>query len=266
MITLVSLTEAGARLAQRLQTQMPDAEWLHQPKPFAATVQGRFQAGHRLLMICATGIAVRTLAPVLQDKFQDPAVLVLDETGQFVIPLLSGHEGGANDWGREIAELIGSQLVITTANPYLAPVYTVGMGCERHCPESVLRELVETCLAERQLQPNQIKALASIDLKADEVGLIQLAQTLDWPFRTWPAQELRSVEHLLTQRSEIVFKEVGVYGVAEAAALVAAQTITGQPAELILPKHKNTRATCAIARSYIARNAQSPDVGNPNHG
>lgn len=55
------------------------------------------------------------IAPLVQDKFYDPAVLVMDELGQFCIPLLSGHVGGANELAETISQLTGSQAVITTA-------------------------------------------------------------------------------------------------------------------------------------------------------
>ncbi len=68
-----------------------------------------------LLFICATGICVRMVAPVLSDKLTDPAVLVMDEGGQYVISLLSGHVGGGNELTAKIASLIGAIPVITTA-------------------------------------------------------------------------------------------------------------------------------------------------------
>ncbi|WP_027858424.1 cobalamin biosynthesis protein [Marinobacterium jannaschii] len=253
-VTIISLTEAGALLGRRLQQLLAEdggqPELLCNPKPFAATVQQRFQAGHRLLLVCASGIAMRTLAPVLQDKYNDPAVLLLDEQGRFVVPLLSGHEGGANHWGSEVAAKLGAELVITTARPYLNPHYVAGMGCERHCPETVLRGLLEQCLTQAGLELNQLSAISSIDIKADEVGLITLAQSLGLPYLTWRADQLHPVEDQLSTKSDYVFKTVGVYGVAESAALVSAGHITGSPAELMLPKQKNKQATCAIARSY----------------
>lgn len=256
MIRIVALTAAGQALAQRLQRLLPAASVWFKPQPFAAQVQGAFSAGEHLILICATGIAVRTLAPVLVSKHDDPPVLVLDEQGQFVIPLLSGHEGGANEWGRQVARLLGAQLVLTTAQSYLQPVYTVGMGCERHCPQRELADLLSRCLARAGLHIQQIHSINSIALKADEGGLIELGQHLGKPFQTFSVSALATVETLLHSRSEYVFKTVGVYGVAESAALFAArQAAAGAVPELILIKHKTARATCAIARAYLLRGA-----------
>lgn len=250
MTRIIALTEAGRILAERLQAALPGCEVWYKPKPFAERVQHAFAQGDRLLMICATGIVVRSLAPVIANKHQDPAVLVLDEQGQFVIPLLSGHEGGANEWGREVADILGAQLVQTTANPYLKPVYTVGMGCERGCPRGYLSELLDSCLEQAGLEKDNIHSINSIDIKADEDGLISLAMKLDKRFETWTSTQLNEVEPLLNSRSDYVYSVTNVYSVAESAALYAAQIQTDATPELVLTKQKNTKATCAIARSY----------------
>lgn len=252
MIRIVALTDSGHQLANRLAQMIPGSAVWFKPQPFAEQIQQAFQAGDRLLLICATGIVVRTLAPVISDKYSDPAVLVLDEAGQFVIPLLSGHEGGANDWGAEVAQKIGAQLVLTTANSYLRPVYTVGMGCERNCSLEDLNDLLQDCLRQTELLPTAVRSLNSIDIKHDEIGLQTLARQLQWPYQTWAVADLSQVQDKLQTPSDYVFETVGVYGVAESAALFAAQKVTGNPAELVLPKQKNAKATCAIARSYPA--------------
>jgi precorrin-2/cobalt-factor-2 C20-methyltransferase len=73
-------------------------------------------APQRLVFIGAAGIIVRLIAPHLSDKHHDPAVLVVDEGGRFVIPLLSGHIGGANAFGATVARLLQAQLALTTAS------------------------------------------------------------------------------------------------------------------------------------------------------
>jgi len=192
---------------------------------------------------------MRALAPVMKNKYSDPAVIVMDEQGKFVIPLLSGHEGGAGAFAHDIAKAISAQCVVTSATDYGRPVYTLGMGCDRGCPLSMLLQLVDQVQAELDESVN-ISALASIDLKADESALLELSSQLQLPLQTFSASQLREEEHALSEKSEIVFREVGCYGVAEAAALKAASAITGRPAELVVLKKKNARATISVARSY----------------
>jgi cobalt-precorrin 5A hydrolase len=249
-IKIVALTAAGLLLAKKLTAQLEGSDLWFKPKPFAEKIQHAFSAGDGLILICATGIAVRTLAPVIANKHEDPPVLILDEQGQFVIPLLSGHEGGANDWAALVAKIIGAQLVMTTANSYLKPTYSVGMGCERNCSQQDLAQLLDACLAQAGIGIEQIVNINSIDIKADEIGLLELAKNLNKPFQTFSADALSVVENLLSTKSEYVFNTVGVYGVAESAALVAAMNVTHNSAELALVKQKTATATCAIARSY----------------
>lgn len=266
MIRIISLTEAGECLAKRIKeieskhADLSISLW-HKPQPFAEKVQQAFQQGDHLLFICATGIVVRALAPVIASKHSDPPVIVMDESGEFVIPLLSGHEGGANQWASQLVNALNhypapviSQLVQTTAKPYLNPVYTVGMGCERHCPTEELHALLQQSLHVAGLTLSDIHSINSIDIKADEQGLMNCAKQCDTPYQTFSVPQLSTVEHLLSVKSDYVFQTVGVYGVAESAALFAAQDIAGDRAELVLAKIKTKKATCAIARSY----AQEP--------
>ena len=273
---IISLTDAGSTLAKQLmclqpavhQQQLGKFEHWHKPTPFGEKIQAAFKRGQPLIFITATGIAVRTLAPVLQSKLCDPPVIVLDELGQFVIPLLSGHQGGANELAAQLCDWLcasqfnsqhnsqhtdsqaNSQLVITTANAYLNPSYHAGMGCERHCPESELRALLQQSCEAYGIAIEQIASINSIDIKADERGLIALAHSLKVPFQCYSASTLRRVETQLTMKSDYVFNTVGVYGVAESAALIAAQQLNAHCYELVYPKHKTAKATVALSRVY----------------
>jgi len=85
------------------------------PSDLKAIVREVFASCSLLVFIGACGIAVRAIAPFVQDKQMDPAVICMDEVGAHVIPILSGHIGGANHWTHKIADAIGAQAVITTA-------------------------------------------------------------------------------------------------------------------------------------------------------
>ena len=74
-----------------------------------------FEEADALVFCCAAGIAVRGIAPWVRSKTTDPAVVLVDETGRFSIPLLSGHIGGANELALRIARAIGALPVVTTA-------------------------------------------------------------------------------------------------------------------------------------------------------
>ncbi|MGH8354014.1 MAG: cobalamin biosynthesis protein [Pseudomonas sp.] len=139
---------------------------------------------------------------------------------------------------------------MTSARSYAQPIYAAGLGCERGCPAEVLRELMEQTLAAQGLDLGCLSALASIGLKSDEAGMLELAKQLALPVHFFSAEQLARYEDRLTQRSAIVLRETGCYGVAEAAALALAEALSGGPAELIIAKHKNARATFALARGY----------------
>lgn len=124
-IALFCLTPGGVALAKRLSAMLPltcfTSEKLREEGfipfdgGFANTARQAFTTYTALIFIGATGIAVRVLAPLVNDKFSDPAVVVIDERGQHVISLLSGHAGGANALTRYLAGMLGADPVITTA-------------------------------------------------------------------------------------------------------------------------------------------------------
>ncbi|AEV95620.1 cobalt-precorrin 5A hydrolase [Pediococcus claussenii] len=130
-IAVFAITGNGLKQAERIQKVLVDdynvqlfiparlqtdilANWI-QKGDFKATLQTQFKAVSCLILIMASGIAVRSIAPVLEDKTKDPAVLVVDEEANHVISLLSGHVGGANRWAKLLAEQLESDPVITTA-------------------------------------------------------------------------------------------------------------------------------------------------------
>ena len=107
------ITNNGLNLAQRLKEFFPDSEMV---RFNTAVFADKWTTSKNIICIMATGIAVRAVAPLLKDKRTDPAVVVLDEKGSFVISLLSGHIGGANMLAQKISGFLGAQAIITTAS------------------------------------------------------------------------------------------------------------------------------------------------------
>lgn len=99
--------------AYKEDTRSPEVSYIEMPVGEWAGIQ--MKERNALLFIGACGIAVRAVAPFLTDKLQDVPVLVMDETGKYVIPLLSGHMGGANELAQILAAKTGAKPVITTA-------------------------------------------------------------------------------------------------------------------------------------------------------
>ncbi|MGH8419543.1 MAG: cobalamin biosynthesis protein [Pseudomonas sp.] len=127
------------------------------------------------------------------------------------------------------------------------PTLVIGLGCQRGCPASVLQGLIEVNLLEHRLRLADITALASIDIKSSEAGLLELAEQLGLPLGFFSADELSAFETQLSHRSEIAFDSTGCHGVAESAALAMASRLSGSPARLVIERRNSSRATFALA-------------------
>ncbi|VVM56912.1 Cobalt-precorrin-5A hydrolase [Pseudomonas fluorescens] len=128
-----------------------------------------------------------------------------------------------------------------------SPTLVVGLGCQRGCPVSTLRALLDQALQAHQIQLHQIKALASIDLKREEAGLIELAKQLALPLLYFSSEQLAGYQPQLSHRSDIAFERTGCYGVAESAALALAEHLAQAPAKLLIARQKYAQATLALA-------------------
>ncbi len=265
----------------------------------------------------AVGATTRIIAPLLTSKKTDPGVVVVDDAGRFVIPLVGGHGGGANDLARALADGLGATAVLTTATDALGlpaldtlgwhwsgdvagvtraiidarpvsivrsqpwplpplpatvtvadevspdavarvvvtdtapapsdlptvvlnpPSLVVGMGCNRGTSLASLRQLLDQTLADVGLAPESVAALVSVDAKADETGLVELAADLGVQFVTHPAETLAKQD--VPNPSAAPQAAVGTPSVAEASVLAYG-------ADLIVEKQRTPEATIAIGR------------------
>ena len=128
---IYSFSLRGAELAKRIEAVLSDLDYSVSNKTVAkyaeqaalapmlpdhnAVCGEDFDRCQLLVFVGAVGIAVRTIAPYIKSKLTDPAVLSIDERGNFVIPLLAGHIGGANEMARYVAAALKAQACVTTA-------------------------------------------------------------------------------------------------------------------------------------------------------
>ena len=149
-LCLVAITKHGAAQAARLAVDLPGADICTSAK-FAAQFSGLpnvvrayegalrdeigplFEGYDQIVFFVSLGAVVRLIAPHLRSKDEDPGVIVVDDAGQYVIPVLSGHVGGANEWSERVADLLGAAAVLTTASDVgrTIPVDILGrhLGC-----------------------------------------------------------------------------------------------------------------------------------------
>ncbi len=372
-LAIISFTENGIKLSQTVAKRLSRRKVTLYTKCSRYTAEDlkvqrvkeslqvwtaqRMAEGDALLFIGACGIAVRAIAPNLTDKLHDVPVLVMDEEGQYVIPILSGHVGGANELARELADLMDARPVITTATdvqkkfavdlfakrnhleimnkdgiakvsakalageqltiairvqniefchpkfcevreedfteaenqllreasmhkqdqeacgvepplrlvPYVKdqPVdivvsemqdnknaliwlrprrYVVGMGCRKNKASEELLAFYQETLEQAMVEPGEVYALASIDKKKDEPGLLAISERMRIPFFTYTAEELNRVGACV-HSSEFVKAQVGVDNVCERAAFAGC----GVSGWLIYEKHAFDGMTIAIA-------------------
>lgn len=372
-LAIISFTENGIKLSQTVAKSLSGRKVTLYTKCSRYTAEDlkvqrvkeslqvwtaqRMEEGDALLFIGACGIAVRAIAPNLTDKLHDVPVLVMDEEGQYVIPILSGHVGGANELARELADLIDARPVITTATdvqkkfavdlfakrnhleimnkdgiakvsakalagrqltiavraqniecyhpkfcevreedfteaenqllqeasmhkhdwevcgvepplrlvPYvknqqidivvsetpdnknaliwLRPKrYVVGMGCRKNKDTEELLDFYMKTLEKAMVEPGEVYALASIDKKRDEPGLLAISERMRIPFFTYTAEELNRVGACV-HSSEFVKAQVGVDNVCERAALAGCEA----NGTLIYEKQAFDGMTIAIA-------------------
>lgn len=310
---------------------------------------------HQAFVFClATGAVVRLIAPLLQNKGEDPAIVVIDSQGDYVISLCSGHQGKADLLAQLIASYIGASAIITGAShslslpgvdtlgftygwrkgagdwtevmaavarsetvqiiqeagstlwqehlpkkhPFhfgfsnsqedikpqariwisptkrkIAPktdfprvqwhpkVLWIGIGCER----GTSRELIETAIDETcqtyHFASEAIAGIASINLKADETGILEVCRRRNLVFKTFDASQLNQVE--VPTPSTVVQQEVGTSSVAEAAAILAGENLL-VPKQIFKSEGEEGAVTVAIAQSpieYIGRTGKLYLVG-----
>lgn len=265
-IALISLSAEGLNVAHRLTPHFCDVEiYVHNSVKEASEVRRfskvadltreLFGRCRGLVYIMPSGVVVRAIAPLVEHKLKDPAVVVVDVLGRWAVSLLCGHEGGANLLTLSVANILEAEPVITTTSE-AAKNLIVGVGCRRGTPAETIIAAIREGLALVEHLPQEVRLLASADLKADEAGLLEAAEQLDIPLRLICGAEIRASGRLFAH-STFVEDKVALPAVAEPAALLA-----GRRTQLILPKTIIKSVTIAIARENCSWSASDPATGS----
>lgn len=240
---IIAITEGGRKIAQELAEAIEgsDLYTLSPPDSLRRTVEEIFPRYKGLIFVMALGIVIRVIAPFIRNKYEDPAVVVVDEGRRFAISALSGHEGGANQLAVQVGSLLGAEPVITTATESKKNLI-VGVGCRKGTSQEEIIDAIDQALKKGGLSRDAIRWVVSIDVKRDEPGLKRASLGLGIPFRTVSSDLIRRFT-VPYQRSSLVKEKIGVEGVCEPCALIA-----GRNAKLIVPRLKWGRVCVAIAQ------------------
>ncbi|MCF6155171.1 MAG: cobalamin biosynthesis protein CbiG [Candidatus Brocadia sp.] len=263
-IAIISLTEEGLKTAQRIGAGFvpPPSTYIFKKdgegnncnagdkisshvtpfsEPLQQLVNRIFRKYDGLVFVMAMGIVVRVIAQNIQDKYTDPAVVVVDDVGRFVISVLSGHEGGANLLAHRVAAILHTDAVITTGTEAQKDII-VGIGCKKGVRSEAVKQSIADALQMINLTLERVRLFSTIEIKSEEPGLLEAAKELGIPLRIVSLREIAACakEH---SKSDFVKEKIGVWGVCEPAAL-----LSGRKTQLLLKKQKYPGVTIAIAQ------------------
>lgn len=117
MKVIITISGSALPIARTIQREWPDAEIIRMSN--ISFLSEHWDELECIVFIGALGICVRTIAPLLKDKYTDPAVVCIDSTGRWTIPVVSGHIGHANEYSMRIASILGAEAVVTTQSDNL---------------------------------------------------------------------------------------------------------------------------------------------------
>lgn len=255
-IAVLAVSAEGAALAECIGERLrqatgreriavsPPGSWRLHGGPARCSLHefiGSVWADHAAIVgVMASGIMVRAIAPWLRSKMSDPAVVVVDDAGRFVISLVSGHEGGANRLAELIAGLIGGVPVVTTGTESRRRIVG-GIGARRGVTCEKVLAAIDRALEGCGYSRTDIRALSTIDLKADERGIQEAALALGVPLQVVSRLRIRRLQEVLREPN-FVESTTGV-----AAVCVPAALLPGPERDLLKPRTVREGVTVSLA-------------------
>ncbi|MDQ0216915.1 cobalt-precorrin 5A hydrolase [Peribacillus cavernae] len=349
---IVAITKHGVELSRKLHTVFTNSDLYYMSKfekgdeehrqvqLFSGSVRmllpALFKQYKGIILIISLGAVVRMIAPILKDKKTDPGIVVIDDKGENVISVLSGHLGGANELTKEVAAALDAKAIITTASDvqktipvdlfgsrfgwvwdsaekltpvsasvvneehvaivqesgeqnwwtyeiplpeqivvypsidgalqakpkaalvvthrqlsqtenrilengivYRPKVIAIGIGCNRGTSAAEIEQVIVETVAELKFSLKSVKAICTISIKKDEIGLLEVVQKYGWEFVYYEPKELNQAK--IEAPSDTVYKYTGAYGVSEPAVRI----YTGAE-QLELVKKKSGNVTISV--------------------
>ena len=332
-IAIISVSKKGQNLSKNLKNKLDEDSTIIKTDLYHKNVKKTFPIlfyeYDAIIAVMASGILIRSIAPLIKSKSEDPAILNIDDNGEFVISTLSGHLGGANKLTRKVSKILGACAVITTStdvnnklgidvvasdlylkisdtreilffnkailegleiifeiNPYKNFDYlftylnshtdeinvslvfkskvntdeihvkcqdhklilkerkiVAGIGCRRgKSAQGILNALEKAC-DDLGITTSRINSIASAWIKADEKGILELADKLEIPLNFISKDKLQLFTSPDTSKSDFVKSKFGIDGVCEPSALIEA----GFDSKLIYKKTALGGVTVAIS-------------------
>ncbi|MGJ4851851.1 cobalt-precorrin 5A hydrolase [Bacillota bacterium Meth-B3] len=319
-VGILAFSERGLALGERLAGLLGDGTAAERcgDGALAAWTRAHFSSDDALVFIGSAGLAVRAIAPHIQSKATDPAVVVADELGTYAVSLLSGHLGGANELAVKVARLLDAIPVVTTAtdvhgifavdswarrrglaieNPerikrvsarllsgatvtlksefpvegalpdgieltdgpadilvthrmggraealrLVPPVVALGVGCKKGVNAEVIECAFSMMLDKARCLSAAVARVCSIDLKANEPGIVAFCRRRALPYRTFSAEELAAVPGKF-EGSAFVRSVTGIDNVCERSAVLGC----GEGGVLLSGKNAGNGVTMALA-------------------
>lgn len=317
-IAIITVTKNGVVLAKKIKDREENID-IYTMKKFleeglftienslAETVGNIFKKYYGIIFITAMGIAIRVISPYIQKKDIDPCVLVVDENGNFIIPILSGHLGGGNELSNEVAKKINALPLITTSSDISGKIavdtlatkingrlkdlesakkvtslivagekvqikvpenisdenpsgvivvsnkenieitqiipknIVIGIGCKKGSSKEKIIFAIKDILKELNISCKAIRIIGTVDVKKDEIGIIESARYFDVPLKIVQRDEIKKIQDRF-EKSEFVEKTIGVTSVSAPCSILSSE----KNGKLLIEKKRYEGITLSI--------------------